>query len=84
MCNCGKKRKEQVQQSNVSVSNTGASKTVSGAGNTSFEYTGKTGLTITGNITRKSYRFNHPGDVQPVDHRDVFGMMVVPVLKKVK
>jgi hypothetical protein len=84
MCNCGKKRNENLQRPNASVSNIGSRMPASDGGNTNFEYTGKTALTVTGNITRKNYRFNYPGDVQIVDYRDVSGMMSVSVLKKVK
>jgi len=47
-----------------------------------FEYTGETGLTVIGSITRARYRFNGKGDVQLVDYRDTSGMMAVPMLKK--
>ncbi|MGB8191743.1 MAG: hypothetical protein WCF67_07490 [Chitinophagaceae bacterium] len=49
-----------------------------------FEYTGKTALSITGNITGYKYRFTAPGNVQEVDYRDSGSMMAVPVLKLVK
>jgi len=81
MCNCGKKRKE-YSQSNALASNNAAA--VSNSSSINFEYTGKTALTITGNITRKNYRFNYRGHIQAVDYRDVPGMMEVPILKKVK
>jgi hypothetical protein len=80
MCNCGKKRKE-YSQSNALASNNAAA--VSNSSSINFEYTGKTALTVIGNITRKNYRFNYPGHIQTVDHRDAHGMMSVPVLKKV-
>jgi hypothetical protein len=83
MCNCGKKRNEYRQQPNVQATNTFVPIPVSNANNTNFEYTGKTALTVRGNITGKNYRFNHSGDIQAVDSRDVSGMMAVPVLKKV-
>ena len=47
-----------------------------------FEYTGATGLTVKGGISRKIYRFNNAGDVQMIDYRDASGMMGIPVLKK--
>lgn len=47
-----------------------------------FEYTGKTALTVIGTITGKRYRFNNPGDLQPIDVRDASGMKAVPVLRK--
>ena len=48
-----------------------------------FQYTGNTALTITGRITRKNYRFNFPGDIQPVAIIDANDMRAVPVLKVV-
>lgn len=48
-----------------------------------FEYTGKTAITVTGNISGKQYRFNSPGDKQLIDYRDAAGMTKVPVLKRV-
>jgi hypothetical protein len=48
-----------------------------------FEYTGETGLTVTGNVTGKRYRFSSKGEIQLVDYRDASGMMAVPVLKKI-
>ncbi|HEY6979002.1 MAG TPA: hypothetical protein VH396_22055 [Chitinophagaceae bacterium] len=80
MCNCGKKRNEYSRSNALALNNTAA---VSNTSNINFEYTGKTALTVTGNITRKNYRFNYPGHIHTVDHRDVPGMIEVPVLKKV-
>jgi len=50
----------------------------------SFEYTGETGLTVKGGITGKRYRFDHKGQVQLIDYRDVNGMMAIPLLRKMK
>lgn len=47
-----------------------------------FEYTGKTGLTVIGNITGTRYRFNNPGAVIPIDARDAPGMTGIPVLAR--
>jgi hypothetical protein len=46
-----------------------------------FEYTGETALTVTGNVSGKRYRFNHPGEILLIDYRDASGMRGVPVLK---
>ena len=46
------------------------------------EYTGTTCLNVKGVISRKTYRFNSPGDTQLIDYRDVSGMIGIPVLKK--
>lgn len=48
-----------------------------------FQYTGNTALSITGNITRKNYRFNFPGDIQAIDFNDASAMLGVPVLRKI-
>ena len=82
MCNCGKKRSAySTQQPTVTTTNHQQipdQQTVY----TNFEYTGKSALTVVGNYTGRKYRFNYPGDVQPVDKRDEAGMMGVPVLRK--
>jgi hypothetical protein len=84
MCNCGKKRTGYSQQTHAGSVNTQQRTTVQDpAGYTSFEYVGKTALTIIGNVTGKSYRFNYPGNTQNIDHRDTQGMMAIPVLKRV-
>jgi len=49
----------------------------------SFEYAGRTAITVIGNITGKKYRFSYPGDKQNIDHRDVKGMQSIPGLKKI-
>jgi hypothetical protein len=85
MCNCGKKRSELKQQPpafNPDVQ----SKTqpvIQKKDAVLFRYTGNTGLTITGSITRKSYRFNFPGDVKAVEVSDANGMDGVVVLKRI-
>lgn len=50
----------------------------------SFEYVGKTALTVIGNVTGTQYRFNYPGNRQNIDYRDIPGIIDVPVLKRVK
>ena len=80
MCNCGKKRNEYSQTNTLGSNNDESTSNTAG---TNFEYTGKTALTVTGNITRKNYRFNYPGHIQTVDHRDAPGMIAIPVLKKI-
>ena len=84
MCNCGNKRNE---LSSLSFSMSG---TVTAKRNrqpiwpdVSFEYTGKTALSVTGNITGKRYRFSHSGDEQLIDYRDASGMRSIAVLRKV-
>lgn len=84
MCNCGNKRTgvEETPSFKLSHQNFEPQKS-SMWPDTFFEYTGKTSLTVTGNISSKRYRFNNRGDKQMVDYRDASGMMKVPVLKRV-
>lgn len=85
MCNCGNKRNTYTQQQQAQQANNvneNESKTGIDVGNTNFEYTGKTALTVIGNVTGKNYRFNYPGDIQAIDLRDAAGMAMVPVLKR--
>jgi hypothetical protein len=93
MCNCGKKRSSlnvsarsvappvQNQQKIVArpqLSLTQADQTIL------FQYVGSTALSIIGRITRKSYRFNFPGDIKPIAVTDAPDMEAVPVLKVVE
>lgn len=48
----------------------------------SFEYIGKTALTVQGKISGKTYRFNKPGDIQQVGYRDAPSLMNLAFLKK--
>lgn len=85
MCNCGNKRSEYVNQSHK-LSNTmpGMQQPKKMWADVNFEYTGSSGLTITGGVTGKHYRFNQRGDIRLIDYRDASGMMAVPVLKKLR
>ncbi len=49
-----------------------------------FQYTGKTALTVTGNITQNRYRFNFPGDVQAIHSKDATGIMSLPILRRIR
>ncbi|MBC7507161.1 MAG: hypothetical protein H7320_00195 [Ferruginibacter sp.] len=78
---CGKKTAD--QKVNISSNQSGAFVPVTKMWNDNlFEYTGESGLTVKGGISRKIYRFNGKGDVQSIDYRDASGMMGIPVLKK--
>jgi hypothetical protein len=84
MCNCGKKRTELRQQPSAFNINL-QSKTppvVQQKNTVLFQYTGKTGLTITGSVTRKTYRFNFSGDVKPIELSDVQSMTSISVLQR--
>lgn len=82
MCNCGSKRSQLNQQGNVSSVQTKTPSTTQQTTNSIFEYIGKTALTVVGNITGRTYRFNRPGDLQSIDPRDAAGMLAVPVLRR--
>jgi hypothetical protein len=85
MCNCGNKRNAYAQQSyNLSSGAAGEQPVKKMWADVQFEYTGHSALTVTGGVTGKRYRFNHPGDIKLIDYRDASGMMAVPLLKKVK
>ena len=85
MCNCGKKRTELKQQPivhnkiNVVTTQSMLHKTAP----VLFKYIGNTALTVTGNITRKNYRFSFNGDVQSIDFSDAASMAAIPVLKRI-
>jgi len=85
MCNCGKKRNAYAEQSykqSNGVTNEQPDRKM--WTDTYFEYTGNSGLTVSGGVTGKRYRFNQPGDIQLIDYRDASGMMAVTLLKRVK
>jgi hypothetical protein len=84
MCNCGNKREIFSAQQTMTLSdNQNFSKHGSKMWpDINFEYTGKTALTLRGNISGKKYRFSAPGDVQLIDYRDVSSLISVSVLKK--
>lgn len=86
MCNCGNKRMAYSQQSyGGNVGNLDKRMGIPLQTNmyVIFEYTGRTALSITGNKTGTQYRFNSTGNRQNIDHRDVPGMLTIPVLRKV-
>ncbi|HEX5152126.1 MAG TPA: hypothetical protein VFW07_11815 [Parafilimonas sp.] len=88
MCNCGKKRNELTQR-NIHARPANNSQhspfniTSQPTQTVLFRYAGNTALTVTGNITRRHYRFNFPGDVQHVALSDAPAMSVIHVLKRV-
>lgn len=84
MCNCGNKRDTITQSQSLSVQTAAETSTVKIWPDVNFEYTGNSGLSVTGGVTGKKYRFNHPGDIQLIDYRDASGMMAIPVLKRTK
>jgi hypothetical protein len=84
MCNCGKKRNSfSNQQKNDEAKSNVQRPLESNTPNANFEYTGKTALTVVGNITGRTYRFSRTGEIQVIDHRDAPGMKFIPVLRRV-
>jgi hypothetical protein len=49
----------------------------------SFQYTGRTGLTVVGSVTGRQYRFDGTGATLPVDVRDQRAVAAVPNLRRV-
>jgi len=84
MCNCGNKRNQFSSQQSFKTNETIKPQLVQKKmwPDVSFEYKGKTALTVKGNITGKNYRFSKSGDVQQIDYRDAPSIMKVGVLMK--
>jgi|GraSoiStandDraft_35_1057300.scaffolds.fasta_scaffold526741_2 hypothetical protein len=53
------------------------------AGTVTFQYTGKTRLTVIGPITRNRYDFDRPGARASVDRRDSNSLATVATLKRI-
>ena len=51
-------------------------------GTVTFEYTGKTSLTVTGPLTRTTYRFEGPGARATVDARDSAALATIRALRQ--
>jgi len=47
-----------------------------------FEYVGRTGLTVRGPVTGRQYRFDRPGSRVEVDPRDRPSVAAVPMLRR--
>ena len=84
MCNCGNKRNEFATQQSFKTNDTGRTQLLQKKmwPDVSFEYKGKTALTVRGNISGKNYRFTGPGDIQQIEYRDVSSMMKIGLLMK--
>ncbi|MGA7239782.1 MAG: hypothetical protein WBY44_29145 [Bryobacteraceae bacterium] len=48
-----------------------------------YEYTGATGMTVTGSASGMKYRFGQPGSKVQIDSRDVSSMAGLPNLRRV-
>lgn len=80
MCNCGSKRNTINNGSQAASSSPSEAKMWS---DVRVKYTGKTALSVTGNITGNRYRFSQPGSELMVNFRDLSGLLQLPMLKKV-
>jgi hypothetical protein len=49
-----------------------------------YEYTGATGMTVTGPVSGMKYRFGQPGAQLQVDPRDVSSMAGLPNLSRIR
>jgi hypothetical protein len=49
-----------------------------------YEYTGATGMTVTGSGSGLRYRFNQPGSKVQIDTRDIASMAGLPNLRRVR
>jgi len=47
-----------------------------------YEYTGATGMTVTGPVSRTTYRFDGPGATRQIDPRDLASMAGLPDLRR--
>lgn len=70
---CGKKREQMLK---VQPAATRGSSVL-------FEYTGATGLSIVGPVSRTGYRFDRPGARVIIDSRDQRSLAAVPQLRQV-
>lgn len=71
---CGKSRVQPISAPRLSMTSRGS---------VTFQYTGKTRLTVIGPITRQRYDFDHGGARVVVDSRDSHALSAVPTLKRV-
>jgi hypothetical protein len=84
MCNCGNKRAELAGSGSFDLSRPVNYTPGKMWEDVNFEYTGKSALSVKGNISGRNYRFSKPGDVQLIDYRDASAMKTIPVLKMLK
>jgi hypothetical protein len=82
MCNCGTKRNTLQQDAKFLSNPVTAKRNKSHWADIKFEYIGKTGLSVTGPITGRRYRFNFTGDIQLIDYRDANSVSQINLLKQ--
>jgi hypothetical protein len=83
MCNCGSKRNQYHQKVKSNSIDSTANNRALADTYASYEYIGKTALTVFGNRTGFRYRFVGPGAKLNIDHRDITGIEEISVLRKV-
>ncbi|MBV8900943.1 MAG: hypothetical protein JOY92_12625 [Verrucomicrobia bacterium] len=89
MACCGQRRQQAgrpipVRQANNPGPARSVSRPVAPSRTGAFQYFGKTALTVIGPVSRRHYRFSHPGAVVEIDLRDVPSLAVVPNLRQVQ
>jgi len=47
-----------------------------------YEYTGTTSMSVTGSVSRTTYRFDGPGATRQIDPRDLASMASLPDLRR--
>jgi hypothetical protein len=84
MCQCGQNRPPVAARTvtNGRAASVHAPRVVA-APTIRYEYTGKTGLTVFGGVTRRRYRFASSGAQVSVDLRDGASLDRVPILRRV-
>jgi hypothetical protein len=80
---CGKQREQFLATRQVSLRVNDKQRQPSPQLAIRFEYVGTTGLTVTGPLTGKRYRFDGYGSRVLIDPRDVPSMATVPHLRRV-
>jgi hypothetical protein len=78
---CGKLRAKAVFSTETQVGTVTMPKSVYGT--VTLEYTGQSGLTVIGPVTRTTYHFNGPGSRLSVDGRDGVSLATVRMLRRV-
>jgi len=86
---CGKSRVQPFVLPNIATKHPGSITHPAGAiaagtgGSSTFQYIGKTRLTVIGPVTRRRYDFDRSGVRVNVDPRDGNSLATVPTLKRV-
>ena len=78
---CGKSRAQADWKAEAQTGTVAMSKSIYGT--VTFEYVGRSGLTVLGPVTRTTYYFSGPGSRVDVDGRDGVSFASVRVLRRV-